>query len=59
MPGAFSGLNLFGKVMAELDTKLAFAKLPFWDSRGVELWRHMEAISVTGMESGGWKEQCL
>lgn len=56
MFGVFFGFNFFGKVMVELDTKLVFVKLLFWDFRGVELWRYMEVILVIGMENGGWKE---
>lgn len=45
--------------MAKLDMKMAFAELQSWDSPGVELWKHLEAISVIGIENGGWEEQCL
>lgn len=38
---------------------MAFAKLPAWDSPGEVLEEHLEAISVIGMENGGWKKQCL
>lgn len=37
VPGAFSGLNLFDKVMARLDVKMAFVKLQARDSAGAEL----------------------
>lgn len=57
--GAFSWINLFDKVMAKLDMKMAFAELQSWDSPGVELWKHLEAISVIGIENGRWEEQCL